>query len=104
MRIWTWFAALALGSNIWAAPQDHPAHESKIAVFGTLHAHSHLSGDVSSSKGFSPLEAFTYARDQGLDFLGISDHHKPATAPSQEAKNGKDDSVCTRSELQAVRT
>lgn len=60
---------------------DHPKHDGKMAVFGTLHAHSVLSGDVKDEDGFTPMEAFDYARENGLDFLGISDHHKPTGAP-----------------------
>ncbi|MCZ6652072.1 MAG: CehA/McbA family metallohydrolase [Planctomycetota bacterium] len=45
--------------------------------FGTLHAHSVLSGDVGNDKGFKAEEAFHFARGQGLDFLGVTDHHKP---------------------------
>ena len=60
---------------------DRPTHDGKTAVFGTLHAHSILSGDVTTTKGFSPLQTFTYVRDHGLDFIGISDHHKPTGSP-----------------------
>lgn len=61
--------------------QDRPTHAGRIALFGTLHAHSELSGDVDASKGLTPQEAFEYARQHGLDFLGVSNHHKPTGAP-----------------------
>lgn len=64
-----------------AAHAERPTVDGKKPYFGTLHAHSVLSGDVSSSKGLTPQEAFDFARSSGLDFLGISDHHKPTGAP-----------------------
>ena len=63
------------------ATATRPTHDEMIAVFGTLHAHSTLSGDVKTDKGLGPEGAFEYARTHGLDFLGISDHHKPSGAP-----------------------
>ena len=50
--------ALASGANA----QDHPTHDGKVALFGTLHAHSALSGDVGSTHGLSPLDCFDHSR------------------------------------------
>ncbi len=83
MRITNLFAGiltLLLLATV-ATAQTSLSHDGKIAVFGSLHAHSTLSGDVKDADGLTPLAAFTYARNSGLDFLGISDHHKPAGAP-----------------------
>ena len=66
--------ALLIASG--ALAQTHPTHDDKIAVFGTLHAHSTLSGDVDYGDGLTAREAFDYARVNGLDFLGVSDHHQ----------------------------
>ena len=52
--------------------------------FGTLHAHSILSGDVGNNKGFTADEAFNFAHREGLDFLGVTDHHKPLGTPNAE--------------------
>ena len=60
---------------------QRPTHNDRTAYFGTLHAHSSLSGDVSGGASLEPNAAFAYARTHGLDFLGISDHHKPTGAP-----------------------
>ena len=72
---------LVLVSCLPAYSQTRPEHDGKRAYFGTLHAHSELSGDVSVANGLSPEEAFDYARTHGLDFLGVSDHHKHPDAP-----------------------
>lgn len=72
-----WFAACLSGE----AHAERPSIDGKKPYFGTLHAHSVLSGDVSTSKGLTPKKAFDFARNAGLDFLGISDHHKPTGAP-----------------------
>lgn len=74
------FAWLAASIAVAADP-ERLSVDGKKPYFGTLHAHSVLSGDVAASKGFTPQEAFEFAREAGLDFLGISDHHKPKEAP-----------------------
>ena len=51
----------------FASAQDYPKQAGKIALLGSLHAHSALSGDVSDSKGFSPQECFEHARENELD-------------------------------------
>lgn len=56
---------------------QRPTHDGKVLLFGNLHAHSQLSDDVQSTgDAMSPLKAFQYAHQHGLDFLAISDHHK----------------------------
>jgi hypothetical protein len=63
------------------AQNSRPEVDGMKPYFGTLHAHSVLSGDVSDHKGLTAADAFEFARDQGLDFLGVTDHHKPTGAP-----------------------
>ncbi len=67
---------VAISSSSWAAPQARQTFDGKTAYFGSLHSHSVLSGDVSDSDGLSPAATYQAAMDAGLDFLGISDHHK----------------------------
>ena len=57
----------------FAASNEFDNHQ---VLFGNLHAHSSLSDDVPDRDELKPLKAYTYARDNGLDFLVLSDHHK----------------------------
>ena len=64
-------------SEVAADQPERPEHEGKVVLFGNLHAHSAHSDDVKAAgDDLSPLAAFTYAREHGLDFLAITDHHK----------------------------
>ena len=68
------FVVVLCGSTALADP---PSYKGKMVLFGNLHAHSALSDDVSDpSSELSPLQAFIYADQHGLDFLALSDHHK----------------------------
>lgn len=87
LHVATVVSAALLGLTSAASAQSRPNHEGKMALFGTLHAHSELSGDVSTSKGLTPKECYDHARENGLDFLGISDHHKPTGAPGGSKYN-----------------
>lgn len=59
------------------ADQNRPIYKNKVVLFGNLHAHSSLSGDVGGSNGdLIPANAFEYAHENGLDFIAITDHHK----------------------------
>src|SRR6187399_1340649 len=67
---------------LWSAGADaqqaRPTFDGKVVLFGNLHSHSALSDDIAhGTHGVPPLEGFKYADDHGLDFLAISDHHKP---------------------------
>ncbi|MFC1664842.1 hypothetical protein ACFL17_04350 [Pseudomonadota bacterium] len=65
--------ASTLDSTLSSARQ----FDGKTILFGNLHAHSNLLDDVrSSDQIFSPRKASEYARNHGLNFLAISDHHK----------------------------
>lgn len=71
---------LLLASAAFGQPADQK-YAGKVVLFGALHAHSSLSDDARTLSGnqgldFRPVTLFTYARDHGLDFLGISDHQK----------------------------
>ena len=59
------------------AGAESPSYKGKMVLFGNLHAHSKLSDDVRDPNNeMSPLQAFTFAGQNGVDFLAISDHHK----------------------------
>lgn len=71
---------LLVSPLIVAQPADQQ-HAGKVVLFGALHAHSSLSDDAATLPGnrnvdFTPLALYTYARDHGLNFLGVSDHQK----------------------------
>ncbi len=69
---------IGLCQPIFAKP---PQYEGKVVLFGNLHSHSNLSGDIKSSrKELSPSNAFKYADKHGIDFLAVSDHHKGVDA------------------------
>jgi hypothetical protein len=56
--------------------------DGKVVLFGNLHAHSKLSGDITNAGAeMLPIRAFEYADQHGLDFLAITDHHKAADSP-----------------------
>ena len=56
---------------------EPPSYKGKMVLFGNLHAHSALSDDVSDPNNEkSPLQAYTFASQNGIDFLAISDHQK----------------------------
>lgn len=75
-------AILMLSGNILCIA-ERPSYESKVVLFGNLHAHSKLSRDISGAGDeMLPIRAFEYAHSHGLDFLAISDHHK-APEPSR---------------------
>ncbi|HYE76614.1 MAG TPA: hypothetical protein VEI97_01380, partial [bacterium] len=51
-----------------------PQHDNLICLFGNLHAHSALSGDIKSHDlklRMAPQTAFEYAHAHGLDFLAL---------------------------------
>ena len=59
------------------ATAEFPSYEGNTVLFGNLHAHTALSDDVRDPDNeLSPAQAFKYAREHGLDFLALSDHHK----------------------------
>ncbi len=68
-------------SLVFAEP---PGYKGKIVLFGNLHAHSALSDDVHKPMTeMSPELAFTFASQNGIDFLAISDHHKATDSPGR---------------------
>lgn len=74
LRLAVGFVVLCLLAPCQAQRQTF---DGKTVLFGNLHAHSTLSDDTSMSDAErTPLKAFTYAHDHGLDFLGITDHYK----------------------------
>lgn len=74
--------AIARRSALTAAVnRDKEQFGGKHLLFGNLHAHSSLSDDVHHRDvDMRPESAFAYARDNGLDFLALSDHHKAANS------------------------
>lgn len=74
--------AICLFLSVAAAAQPaDQQHRGKVVLFGVLHAHSSLSDDAVTLPGnhnvdFRPSTLYAYARTHGLDFLGLSDHHK----------------------------
>lgn len=74
-KLFSTFVVLTLLVVIAAA--EPPSYKGKIVLFGNLHAHSAQSDDVGDPNNqMSPLQAFTFASQNGIDFLAISDHHK----------------------------
>jgi len=70
-------AAVLVSGGLEPARAQRPKHRGKVAMFGNLHAHSKLSGDIQNAGDeMLPARAFAYAQKHGLDFLAISDHHK----------------------------
>lgn len=76
-----------------AVTATKPVFEGQTVLFGNLHAHSKLSDDVNNPPpGMTPLEGFSYAHRNGLDFLAITDHQQgpdtqnPLTMTAQEYK------------------
>lgn len=84
--------AVAVALVFLASPSGAESVDGLVPLFGSLHAHSTLSGDVSAGKGLEPRAAFEFAKTAGLDFLGISDHHKHVDAPGAD-KYHLDESV-----------
>jgi hypothetical protein len=84
-RLLLGLALFLVGSQAASAqPEDH-RFSGKVVLFGTLHAHSSLSDDAArlpdnAGVDFSPGVLFAYARDHGLDFLGVSDHQQATDA------------------------
>lgn len=77
------FAALAVMEP--NAPQvAGRSYDGLVVLFGNLHAHSRLSDDVRQQFRhlMGPQQAYTYARQNGLDFLALSDHHQATDAPA----------------------
>ncbi len=70
LRFWQAAAIIAAGSAWLAADTEPPFVQRFRIVFGNLHAHTAFS----DGSGF-PDEAFAHARQQGLDFMGISEHN-----------------------------
>jgi len=77
------FVALIAGTApVFAQLDVDHEHDGKVVLFGNLHAHSNLSKDIKPfDASLSPKKAFQYAKDHGLNFLAISDHHKAADSP-----------------------
>lgn len=59
------------------ATNDRVEFEGKVPLYGNLHSHSSLSGDIKKpGPGMSPLDGYKAAHAAGLDFLAITDHYK----------------------------
>lgn len=76
--------------------QTDQTFDSVVVLFGNLHSHSTLSGDVHTDSLMRPMDGWRIADSAGLDFLGISDHHKALDAPGSTLR-------LTDAEFQALR-
>lgn len=76
--------------------QTDRTFDGVVVLFGNLHSHSTLSGDVHTDSLMRPMDGWRIADSAGLDFLGISDHHKSLDAPGSTLR-------LTDAEFQAFR-